>query len=56
MARVIDVNGHFEVLCSESDFSRVIEEQMGWEAAEYFNELLQELDSYREKEDEKRDQ
>ena len=49
MATLIELsNGDIETLCSENDFSRLIENHMGLEAAEYFNDILEELDRYRE--------
>lgn len=41
-------NGDLETLRSEHDFARLIEIHMGWEAADYFNDLMDELDRYRE--------
>lgn len=49
MATVIDLpNGEREIIFNESDFARLVEIHMGWEAADYLNEILNELDRYRE--------
>jgi hypothetical protein len=41
-------NGDIEVVHSERDFARLIEIHMGWESRSYFEELMYELDNYRE--------
>lgn len=45
-------NEKCETLFNERDFAYLIEEYMGYEAADYFRSLMEELDSYREGDDE----
>lgn len=40
-----------ETLFDERDFAYLIEEHMGHEAAEYFRGLMEELDRYREEDE-----
>lgn len=49
MPQVIELkNGKCETLFNERDFAYLIEQHMGHEAAEYFIELMEELERYRE--------
>lgn len=49
MSQVIELkNGKCEALFDERDFAYLIEEYMGHEAADYFRELMEELERYRE--------
>lgn len=49
MPRVIELKGgKIEMLFSERDFAYLIEEHMGYEAADYFRSLMKELEQYRE--------
>ena len=49
MPQVIELkNGKCETLFNERDFACLIEEDMGHEAAGYFLELMEELERYRE--------
>lgn len=41
-------NGKVETLLSERDFAYLIEQHMGYEAANYFRSLMEELEHYRE--------
>lgn len=41
-------NGKVETLFSERDFAYLIEQNMGYEAADYFRSLMEELEHYRE--------
>lgn len=41
-------DGRIATLFSEQDFSYLIEKYMGYEAAEHFQRLLEELKDYRE--------
>ena len=50
MARIIDVNGTLEIILSGKCFSHLIAKYMGFDAADCFNELLNELNYYRDKE------
>ena len=53
MPRVIELKGgKVETLFSERDFSYLIEQHMGYEAAEYFRSLVDELEQYREEDEE----
>lgn len=40
-------NGKVETLLSERDFAYLIEQHMGYEAADYFRSLMEELEDYR---------
>lgn len=52
MPEVIELKGgKCETLFSENDFAYLIEEHMGYEAADYFRELMKELDRYREEDE-----
>lgn len=44
-------NGKVETLLTERDFAYLIEQHMGYEAADYFRSLMEELEHYREEED-----
>lgn len=49
MPQVIEIKGgKCETLFDERDFAYLIEQHMGYEAADYFRELMAELESYRE--------
>ena len=48
MPRVIEIYGAIETILDEQDFAHLIEWYMGYEAADYFRELMEELDEYRE--------
>lgn len=49
MPEVIELkNGKCETLFNERDFAYLIEQHMGYEAADYFRSLMEELDRYRE--------
>lgn len=49
MPEVIELkNGKCETLLNERDFAYLIEQHMGYEAADYFRSLMEELDRYRE--------
>lgn len=49
MPRVIELeDGKVKTLLSERDFTYLIEKYMGYEAADYFRELMEELEWYRE--------
>ena len=53
MTQVIKLkNGKCETLFNERDFAYLIEQHMGYEAADYFRELMEELERYREEDDE----
>ena len=41
-------NGKVETLLTERDFVHLIEQHMGYEAADYFRSLMEELEHYRE--------
>ena len=52
MPDVIELkNGKCETLFSERDFAYLIEQYMGNEAADYFRELMCELETYREEDE-----
>ncbi len=52
MPQVIEIRGgKCETLFDERDFAYLIEEHMGHEAAEYFRGLIEELDRYREEDE-----
>lgn len=52
MPRVIELsNGKAETLLTERDFAYLIEQHMGYEAADYFRSLMEELEYYREEAD-----
>ena len=56
MSRVIELkDGKVETLLSERDFAYLIEKYMGYEAADVFRGLMDELETYRE-EDEDNDE
>lgn len=40
-------NGKVETLLTERDFAYLIEQHMGYEAADYFRSLMEELEHYR---------
>lgn len=49
MPRVIELkDGKVETLLSERDFAYLIEKYMGYEAADIFRGLMNELEEYRE--------
>lgn len=49
MPEVIELkNGKCETLFNERDFAYLIEQHMGYEAEDYFRSLMEELDRYRE--------
>ena len=48
MPRVIEIYGAIETIYDERDFADLIEWYMGHEAADYFRELMEELEIYRE--------
>lgn len=49
MSRVIELkDGRVETLISERDFTYLIEKYMGYEAADVFRGLMDELETYRE--------
>lgn len=53
MLQVIELkNGKCETLFNERDFAHLIEQHMGHEAADYFRELMEELERYREEDEE----
>lgn len=53
MSQVIELkNGKCETLFNERDFAYLIEQHMGHEAADYFRELMGELERYREEDEE----
>ena len=53
MPQVIELkNGKCETLFNERDFAYLIEQHMGHEAADYFCELMEELERYREGDEE----
>lgn len=53
MPQVIELkNGKCETLLNERDFAYLIEQHMGHEAADYFRELMKELERYREEDEE----
>ena len=41
-------NGKVETIFSERDFAYLIEQNMGYEAADYFRSLMEELEHYRQ--------
>lgn len=52
MPQVIELkNGKCETLLSERDFAYLIEQHMGHEAADYFRKLMEELEAYREEDE-----
>lgn len=52
MTQVIKLkNGKCEIMFDERDFAYLIEEHMGHEAAEYFRGLMEELERYREEDE-----
>lgn len=52
MPQVIELkNGKCETLFNERDFAYLIEQHMGYEAADYFRELMKELEDYREEDE-----
>lgn len=53
MPRMLELNdGKREALWSERDFARLIETYMGWDAADYFNDLVEELECHKERNEE----
>lgn len=44
-------NGKVETLVTEQDFAYLIEQHMGHEAADYFRNLMEELNCYREEDE-----
>ena len=53
MPQVIELkNGKCETLFNERDFAYLIEQHMGHEVADYFRELMEELERYREEDEE----
>ena len=40
--------GKLEIIFSERDFAYLVEKYMGYEAADYFRLLMEELEDYRE--------
>jgi hypothetical protein len=49
MPKMIELkNGEVETLLTELDFARLIEKHMGYDAADYFLNILDTLDWYRE--------
>lgn len=53
MPQVIELkNGKCETLFNERDFAYLIKQHMGHEAADYFRELMMELERYREEDEE----
>lgn len=52
MPQVIELkNGKCETLLSERDFAYLIEQHMGYEAANYFRNFMEELETYREEDE-----
>lgn len=52
MPEVIELkNGKCETLFNGRDFAYLIEQHMGYEAADYFRSLMEELDRYREEDE-----
>lgn len=52
MPQVIELkNGKCETLFNERDFAYLIEQHMGRDAANHFCELMEELDRYREEDE-----
>ena len=52
MPQVIELkNGKCETLFNERDFTYLIEQHMGRDAANHFRKLMEELDIYREKDE-----
>ena len=45
-------DGKMETLFSERDFVYLVEKYMGYEAADYFRDLMEELEQYREEDEE----
>lgn len=45
-------DGKMETLFSERDFAYLVEKYMGYEAADYFRDLVEELERYREEDEE----
>lgn len=45
-------DGRIETLFSERDFAYLVEKYMGYEAADYFRSLMEELEQYREEDEE----
>lgn len=45
-------DGKMEILFSERDFAYLVEKYMGYEAADYFRDLMKELEQYREEDEE----
>lgn len=53
MPSVIELkDGKLDTLFTERDFAYLIEQYMGYEAANYFRELMEELNRYREEDEE----
>ncbi len=53
MPRVMELkDGKLETLFSERDFVYLIENYMGHEAADYFRSIMEELERYREEDEE----
>lgn len=52
MPQIIELkNGKCETLFNERDFAYLIEQHMGHEVADYFRSLMEELDRYREEDE-----
>lgn len=52
MPRVIELkDGKCDTLFTETDFAYLVEQYMGYEAAEYFRNLMEELNRYREEDE-----
>lgn len=50
MARIVYLHDNKgEMVYSEADFARLIRDYMGWDASQYFEEFLEELEFYRER-------
>lgn len=45
------MDGKVNILFTERDFGYLVEQYMGYEAAEYFRELMDELNRYREEDE-----
>lgn len=53
MPRVMKLkDGKMETLFSERDFAYLVGKYMGYEAADYFRDLIEELEGYREEDEE----
>lgn len=51
MPREIEIYGAIETILDEQDFADLIEWYMGYDAADYFRELMWELKTYREEDE-----